>query len=77
MKMREGNGAEMAGKVPAREIEEETEGYNTKKSALTGFVKGAVISEVDYRNLDEEFEELITVGMGATAISKILSEIDL
>jgi len=60
-----------------KEIDEENEQYQTKKAALTGFVKGAIISEVDYRNLDDAYVDLITVGMGATAIKKILDEVDL
>ena len=36
-----------------------------------------MITEVDYRNLPEEYEDLITVEMGATAIKKMLDEIDL
>ena len=51
--------------------------YNTRRSLLDSFKKGGVISEVDYRNLPEEYEELITVEMGATAIKKMLDEIDL
>lgn len=60
-----------------KEIEDENEDYQGKKASLTSFVKGAIISEIDYRNLEEEYEELISVGMGATAIKKILDEIDI
>lgn len=60
-----------------KEVDAENEDYQGKKAILEGLVKGAIISEVDYRNLDEEYEELISVGMGATAIRKILEEIDL
>ncbi len=63
-----------------KEIEELEEDYRTKKAILTGFVKGAVINEVDYRNLedmDEGYEDLIEVEMGASGIKKLLEEIDL
>ena len=60
-----------------KELEELENDYREKKALLTGFVKGAVINEVDYRNLDEEYEDLITVEMGASAIKKLLEEIDL
>ena len=60
-----------------KELEELDNDYRTKKEILTSFVKGAVINEVDYRNLDEEYEDLITVEMGASAIEKLLKEIDL
>ncbi|PID32980.1 DNA-directed RNA polymerase subunit beta', partial [Candidatus Saccharibacteria bacterium] len=42
-----------------------------------GLNKGALISESDYRNLPEEYEELIEVGMGGDALKKMLDEIDL
>jgi DNA-directed RNA polymerase subunit beta' len=61
----------------SREIEELNESYNTKKSQLDSLVKGALMNETDYRNLPEEYEELITVGMGGTALKALLDEIDL
>ena len=60
-----------------REMAELEEDYLTKKAALDGFNKGAIITEIDYRNLPEGYEDLITVGMGASAIQKLLEEIDL
>ena len=62
-----------------KELEELEEDYRNKKSILTGFVKGAIINEVDYRNLENEdqgYEDLITVEMGASGIQKLLAEID-
>ncbi len=60
-----------------KELEALDTDFNTRKNTLESFKKGGVISEVDYRNLPEEYEELITVEMGATAIKKMLDEIDL
>ncbi|MBR3263855.1 DNA-directed RNA polymerase subunit beta' [Candidatus Saccharibacteria bacterium] len=63
----------------AKELDELEEDYRTRKDILTGLKKGAVISEVDYRNLEiehEDYAELIEVQMGATAIKKMLDEID-
>ena len=60
-----------------KELEALEEDYRTRKSLLDSFKKGNVITEVDYRNLPEEYEDLITVEMGATAIKKMLDEIDL
>ena len=51
--------------------------WTTRKNILDSFKKGGVITEVDYRNLPEEYEDLITVEMGATAIKKMLDEIEL
>ena len=61
----------------SKELEELESDYLARKGALEGFNKGAVISEIDYRNLPEGYEDLITVGMGGTAIKQMLDEIDL
>jgi hypothetical protein len=34
------------------------------------------MNETDYRNLPEEYEEMIEVGMGGTALKALLDEID-
>ena len=64
----------------AKESEELEREYETKKDILAGLRKGGVISEIDYRNLENDYEdyaELIEVGMGATAVKKMLDEIDI
>lgn len=61
----------------SREVEELNDEFNVKKAQLDSLVKGALINEVDYRNLPEEYEELISVGMGGTALKALLDEIDL
>ncbi len=60
-----------------KELAELESDYQAKKSMLESFKKGGTITEVEYRNLPEEYEDLITVEMGATAIKKMLDEIDL
>lgn len=64
-------------KEQTREIEEVEEKYQSHKAQLDSLVKGALISETDYRNLPEEYEELAEVGMGAAALKQLLDEIDL
>ena len=61
----------------SREVEELNESYSTKKAQLESLVKGSLMNETDYRNLPEEYEELIEVGMGGTALKRLLDEIDL
>ena len=61
----------------SREVEELNEGYNVKKAQLESLIKGALINETDYRNLPEEYEELVEVGMGGIALKALLDEIDL
>jgi DNA-directed RNA polymerase subunit beta' len=61
----------------SREVEELNEGYTLKKSQLESLVKNALINETDFRNLPEEYEELVKVGMGGTAMKALLDQIDL
>lgn len=61
----------------SKELEELDHVYMTKKTQLESLVKNALMNETDYRNLPEEYEELITVGMGGTALKALLDEIDL
>ena len=76
----EGADTKALAEAQTKEIEELEANYQNEKSILTGFTKGAVISEIDYRNLEDEdkgYEDLITVEMGASGIEKLLKEIDL
>ncbi len=61
----------------SREVEELNEMHTVKKAQLDSLVKGALINEIDFRNLPEEYEELATVGMGGPALKALLDEIDL
>lgn len=60
-----------------KELEELEERYIAKKTQLESLVKSALINETDYRNLPEEYEELVEVGMGGVALKALLDEIDL
>ena len=60
-----------------REIEELEESYTLKKTQLESLTYRSLMSEVDYRNLPEEYQDLIEVGMGGVALKKLLDDIDL
>ncbi len=60
-----------------RELQDLEDQFNVKKSQLESLVRRALINETDYRNLPEEYEELIEVGMGGTALKALLDEINL
>ena len=64
-------------KERTKEYEDLETDFNMRKNILDSLKKGNIISEVNYRNLPEEYVDLITVEMGATALQKALSEIDL
>ena len=59
------------------ELKELEADYAYKKEALDKFHKGALISESDYRNLPDGYEDMVEVGMGGAALYRLLSEIDL
>ena len=73
----EGADVKELAKAQTREIEELEERFTLRKNQLDGLSKGALISENDFRNLPEEYEELIEVGMGGTALKALLDEVDL
>jgi DNA-directed RNA polymerase subunit beta' len=78
-KMAEEDGADVKqlAKEQSREVEELEEAYVGKKSQLESLNRGALISESEYCNLPEEYDELIEVGMGASAVKELLDNIDL
>ncbi|OGL22019.1 DNA-directed RNA polymerase subunit beta' [Candidatus Saccharibacteria bacterium RIFCSPHIGHO2_01_FULL_45_15] len=73
----EGADVKALAEAMSREVEELNESYNVKKAQLDSLVKAALMNETDYRNLPEEYEEIVTVGMGGTALKALLDEINL
>ncbi len=73
----EGADVKVLAEGQTREIEELTESYTLKKTQLESLVKNSLMSEVDYRNLPEEYQDLVEVGMGGIALKHLLDEIDL
>ena len=61
----------------SKEIEELNSVYTTKHNQLDSLVKGSLMNETDFRNLPEEYEDLIEVGMGGEAIKTLLDEINI
>ena len=60
-----------------REYEELEATYSQKKAQLESLQKRALLSDTDYCNLPEEYEELVKVGMGGDALKALLDDIDL
>ena len=63
--------------MQTKEIDELTESFEHTKTQLVSLEKANLISETDYRALPAEIKELVTVGMGASAIRELLEEVDL
>lgn len=59
------------------ELKDLEDNYATKKAALDKMHEGALLTENEYNDLPEGYDELIEVGMGGSALYRMLSEIDL
>jgi DNA-directed RNA polymerase subunit beta' len=73
----EGADVKTLAEAMTRETEELNESYLAKKTQLESLVKNSLMSEVDYRNLPEEYQDLIEVGMGGVALKALLDGINL
>lgn len=60
-----------------KELDELQKEYETVKAQLEGLVKYSLINETDYRALPDEVQDIITVGMGGSALKELLDEVDL
>ena len=60
-----------------KELDELTKEFETEREQLLGLEKLRLLSENDYRDLPEDMQSLIKVGMGGTALKELLEEIDL
>ncbi len=63
--------------MQTKELEEVTEDFNTLKDQLTSLNKYGLLSEAEYRELPDDVKDLITVGMGGSALMELLEEVDL
>lgn len=64
-------------KMQTKEIQELEELFAQLKEQLNSLEVKALISETEYRNYPEEIAELVEVGMGGTALQKLLAIVDL
>lgn len=60
-----------------KELNDLSEEYLRKKTQLESLEQCRLLSETDYRNLPEEFQDIIEVGMGGSALRDLLEKIDL
>jgi DNA-directed RNA polymerase subunit beta' len=63
--------------MQTKELEEVNREFETLKEQLTNLEKLRLLSETEYRELPDDVSDLITVGMGGTALKELLEEIDL
>lgn len=60
-----------------KELEELGREFETFNAQVDSLEKFHLLSETDYRNLPEELQALISVGMGGAALKELLEEVDL
>jgi DNA-directed RNA polymerase subunit beta' len=59
-----------------KELEELVENFNQRKDQLNSLVNLRLLSETEYRELPEEYQDIITVGMGGQALMDLLKDTD-
>ncbi len=60
-----------------KETEELTKDYEQTKAQLDALNRFNLISETDFRNLPDEVQALVSVGMGGAALKELLDEVEL
>lgn len=73
----EGADVKTLAEAQTKEVEELNENYQARKSQLESLTYSALISEAAFRDLPEEYEDIVEVGMGGEAIEKLLRNINL
>jgi DNA-directed RNA polymerase subunit beta' len=63
--------------MQTKEVAELEKAFEQLKAQFDSLEKFNLMSEVEYRNLPDELQALITVGMGGAALRDLLEEIDL
>src|SRR5690606_18222960 len=58
--------------MQTKELEEVTKDFEILKEQLTSLVKFGLLSEAEYRELPENIQDLVTVGMGGAALKELL-----
>ncbi|HLC92047.1 MAG TPA: hypothetical protein VJC09_03260, partial [Candidatus Saccharimonadales bacterium] len=60
-----------------KELEELTQEYEQVKEQLDNLERLHLINETDYRNLPDELQDIVSVGMGGAALKDLLDQVDL
>ena len=76
-KDKDGAGIAALSEAHNKELEELTAEAEAFKAQVSALGKLNLLSETDYRNLPDELQSLITVGMGGTALKELLDGVDL
>jgi DNA-directed RNA polymerase subunit beta' len=63
--------------MQTKELEEVAAEFETLKTQVSSMERLNLMSETDYRNLPDELADLITVGMGGSALKDLLESVEL
>lgn len=73
----EGANIKALAEMQTKEIEEVEADFVIYKEQLVSLEARALLSETDYRNLPDEMEDIVNVGMGGSALRDLLAGVDL
>ncbi len=73
----EGANLKALAELHTKEQEEVAADFELLKSQLTSLERLHLINETDYRNLPEDLQDLVEVGMGGAALKELLEQINL
>ncbi len=73
----EGANIKALAEMQTKEIEEVEADFAIYKEQLVSLEARALLSETDYRNLPDEMEDIVNVGMGGSALRELLAGVDL
>ena len=74
---KEGADIKVLAEVRTKELEELAKEFEIFKAQVDSLQKLNLLSETDYRNLPEELQAVISVGMGGAALKELLEEVEL
>jgi len=74
---KEGADVRALAEARTKELEELAKDADTFKTQIDSLIKLNMLSETDYRNLPDEMQDLIKVGMGGAALKELLEEVEL
>ncbi len=74
---KEGANTKALAEMQTKELEEVNKAFETVREQLNSLEKYHLLSETEYRNLPDELQAIVKVGMGGAALKELLVEIDL
>ena len=74
---KEGANLKALAEMQTKELEELVANFDEFKAQIDSLERLRLLSETDYRNLPDEMQDIIKVGMGGSALKELLEQVDL